>query len=214
VISEFRAIEHFSEIRVYDKIDLNVIQGPEFKIEINAGENLLRNIKTTVENHVLSIRNKNKCNFVRGYKKKITVNVTMPKIIRVFNEGVGTVRIPNLNQDSVFIRAENSGDIYLDGFFKKVTTSSHGNGDIYLSGACDSLYSYLFGTNFLKAHDFKINNFVFIETISIGDANIKAPENGTLECNIWRSGNIYYTGNPSVIRDFSDGSAKGRLIKN
>lgn len=211
--SEYRSTAFFNEIKVYDKIDLNVYQGQEFNVEVQAGENLFRNIKTTVDGNILTIKNLNKCNFVRGYKKRITVTVTLPHLNKVNNEGVGTVKIRNLIQDSVFIRAENSGDIHVDGVFKKVITSSHGNGDIYLSGSCDSLYSYLFGTNFLKAQDFHVNKYIFIETISIGDATIRAPDNGKLECNIWRSGNVYYTGNPSVIRNLSDGSGKGRLIQ-
>lgn len=213
VITENRYTDEFRVIKVYDKIDLNVLQGTELKIEVNAGKNILSNIQTRVKNGELIIRNLNKCNFVRGYKKKITVTITLPSIKRVNNEGVGTVIIGPFTQDSIAVRAENSGDIHLTGAFKFLHTSSHGNGDIYLNGSSDTLYAYQFGTNFLRAENFTIGKFVFIETISIGDARVNAPANGTLECNIWRSGNIYYRGNPAFINNYSDGSGKGKLIK-
>lgn len=211
---ELRNVGAFEIVKVYDKIDLNIVQGAEYKVEVNAGGNLLTNIQTTVKDGILTIKNNNRCNFVRGYKKRITVNLTLPKIKKVDNEGVGTLRIlDNFTQDTILVRAENSGDIHVNGTFKLLQTSSHGNGDIYLTGQCDRLFVYMFGTNFLNAQELLINNFIFIETISIGDARIKAPLNGILECNIWRSGNIYYTGNPASVINYSDGSGKGRLIK-
>lgn len=211
---EIRNVGVYEIVKVYDKIDLNIVQGSEFKLEVNAGGNLLSNIQTTVKDGILTIKNNNRCNFVRGYKKRITVTLTVPKIKKVDNEGVGTLRISeNFTQDTIFVRAENSGDVYINGTFKLLQTSSHGNGDIYLTGQCDRLYAYMYGTNFLNAQDLIINSLVFVETISIGDARIRAPLNGNLDCNIWRSGNIYYTGEPTFITNFSDGSGSGRLIK-
>lgn len=212
LVTQTRTVDSFTVIKVYDKIDLNVFQGNELKVEVNAGEHLLSNIRTRVENGVLTIKNSNKCNFVRGYKKRITVNVTVPYVRKIDNEGVGTLKFSG-NQDSLFVRAENSGDIYVSGNFKRLQTSSHGNGDIYLEGNTDTLYVYMFGTNFLRGQGLRTNNYVFVETLSIGDCHINASNLGRLECNIWRSGNIYYTGTPGVINDFSDGTAKGRLIR-
>jgi hypothetical protein len=210
--TQIRVVEAFDVIKVYDKIDLNVRQGSDLKVEVNAGEHLLSNIETRVENGALIIKNNNKCNFVRGYKKKITVNITVPAVSKIDNEGVGTLTFSG-NLDSLFVRAENSGDIQVSGSFKRLQTSSHGNGDIYLNGVADKLYVYMFGTNFLRGENLKVNNYIFIETISIGDCHVNAPYNGTLDYNIWRSGNIYYMGNPAVINNFSDGTAKGKLIR-
>jgi hypothetical protein len=204
----------FSEIVVSDKIDLTVNQGSEFKVEVTAGENIIDNISVEKRKSVLEINNNNKCNFVRGYKRRVLVTVTVPFIRKVINNGVGTVRFGNdFVQDTLFVRAENSGDVHVHGKFVKLQTSSHGNGDIYLNGSCDTLYVYMFGTNFLKAENLKINHYTFVETISIGDCSINAPSGGILDCNLWRSGNIYYSGDPAVINNFSDGSAKGKLIK-
>ncbi|MBA3664342.1 MAG: DUF2807 domain-containing protein [Bacteroidetes bacterium] len=214
IVTQVRNTGAFEEIKVYDKIDMNIIQGAEFKVEVSAGEHLLSNIHTIVTDGILRIKNNNKCNFVRGYKKRITVNITVPRIEKVDNEGVGTIRfIGDYVQDTIFIRAENSGDIYVRGTYNQIQTSSHGNGDIYLEGSADRMYVYMFGTNYLRAGNFTVNNYLFVETLSIGDCHVKAPANGLFQCNIWRSGNVYYSGTPAQINDFSDGTAKGKLIK-
>lgn len=213
-VTETRDLGPFSYIKLYDNIDLNIIKGTEYKVDVVAGKHIIKNIKTTVTGDVLSIDNNNKCNFVRGYKRKVTINVTLPYIIKVESNGVGTIRFDQYyQQDTIQLRAENSGDIYLNGTFNEIKASSHGNGDIYLNGTCDRLYGYMNGTNMLQAENLIINSYVFLETLSIADCFISAPVNGPLECNIWRSGNIYYKGNPSVINNFSNGEAKGQLIK-
>jgi hypothetical protein len=209
-----RNLDAFKTVIVNDKIDLNIIRGTSYKVEVTAGKNIIGNISTITSDHVLEISNNNKCNFVRGYKKRVVVTITVPVIRKIVNNGVGTVKCTNdLIQDSIFVRAENSGDIHVSGQFKLLQTSSHGNGDIYLNGVCDKLYVYMFGTNFLKGENLKVNNYTFIETISLGDCTIKAPQGGILDYNLWRSGNIYYSGDPAIINDLSDGSGKGKLIK-
>jgi hypothetical protein len=72
----------------------------------------------------------------------------------------------------------------------------------------------MFGTNFLYGNNLTITNYTFMENISLGSIYINAPNNGTLECNIRSEGNIYYTGNPATITNYSNGKAKGTLIKN
>ncbi len=212
-VIETRSVEKFDVIKVFNKIDLNIIKGPEFKVEVTAGKHVIKNIKTIVADSALNIKDENKCNFVRGYKRQVTVNVTLPYLVRVESRGVGTVRFAEgYVQDTVFIRAENSGDIYVNGNFNQIRTSSHGNGDIYLNGACNSLYVYMYGTNVLKGENLTINNYVFVETVSIGDCFVAAPTGGTLDCNIWRNGNVFYKGNPSSANRFA-GDGKGKLIK-
>lgn len=213
-VTEKRNMPPFNVIKLYNKIDIYINQGPDYTIEVRTGKNIIKNIKTTVSDGVLTIDNSNKCNFVRGYKEKISINITLPYLTRSENRGVGTIRFSNtFTQDTLQVMAENSGDTYVYGTFNEIRTSSHNNGDIYLNGTCKRLFGYVFGTNVLNADSLKITNYVFVESISIGDCFINAPNGGILEYNIWRSGNIYYTGNPAQITNYSDGTGKGRLIK-
>jgi hypothetical protein len=213
-ISEMRDVGSFDEILLNYQIDLNISKGSEYKVEVIAGKNIIKNITTRVKDGVLSIDNINRCNFVRGYKRTITVNITLPYIKLVKNIGVGTLTFDeNFNQDTLVVRAESSGDIVVNGTYNEVRSSSHGNGDVYLNGTCNSLYVYTNGTNYLRANNLLVKDYIFIETLSLGDCYVNASACNKFDYNIWKSGNIYYKGNPAVINNVGLGTASGKAIK-
>lgn len=212
-VTEVRDLGRFDTIRLFENINLNIVIGSEYKVEVVAGKHVIKNITTELKNRVLTIDNNNKCNFVRGYKRHVTINITVPRITKVENRGVGTVDFYG-SQDTLLLLAESSGDIHATGIYNEIRTSSHGNGDIYLNGSTNTLYVYTNGVNFLKGENLAITNYVFVETLSIGDCTIDASHAKRLDYHIWESGNIYYTGNDSlVITNVSDGHEKGRLIQ-
>jgi hypothetical protein len=203
----------FNNLVVYDKFDVTIRRGAEYKLEIKAGRNMLKHIVTRNEGGILYIQNRSTCNFVRGYKRVLEVVVTCPYLRRAENSSVGTMRFEEgYEQDTIVLRAESSGDIHLNGNFNQVRTSSHGNGDVYLNGTSSSLFVYTYGTNFVHAENFLVSDFAFVDTYSIGDCYINGTRLRSLEFNIWKSGNIYYTGNPAQVREYTDGSAPGEAI--
>ncbi len=213
-VSEFRKTESFSTVKINNKIDVTIFNGPDYKVEVVAGAHVIKNISTRVTGGELNLENNNTCNFVRGYKKTVQVNITAPYVKLVFNDGVGTVRFSDdFVQDTLLVKAGNSGDIHINGHFNEIRTSSHGNGDIYIKGATNTLFVYTKGTNFLNAQNLSVYDYAFIETLSIGDCYLNAENLQKFEYNIWKSGNIYYTGNPAEIKDFSDHKGKGQAIK-
>lgn len=203
----------FSVIEVDNKMDLYIRQGTEYKVEVTAGKNLIKNILTSVTDGTLRVDNNNTCNFVRGYKKNITLNITLPYLKFVKNNAVGTVNILDFNQDTLVVRTESSGDIHITGNFNEVRTSSHGNGDMYVQGTANRFYVYTNGTNFVYASDLVVKDFAFVQTVSLGDCFVNGSQLQDFSYNIGSSGNVYYSGNPPSITDVSEVKAKGRLIK-
>lgn len=203
----------FNEVEIADKMEVEITYGKEHQIQISAGDHLLSNISTEVNNGVLKIDNRNTCNFVRGYKRMIHVTITMPYLKRVVHKGVGPIVIKDLQQDSIFLRAENSGDIHLTGNFKEIKTSSHGNGDLYLDGSTNSLMIYSFGTNYARAENMLVASYIYIETYSIGDAHLKLSGNAQLDYKISGKGNVYYSGEPVLIRRLNPEDTGGSLVK-
>jgi len=141
------------------------------------------------------------------------VHITTPYLKRIFHNGVGPVTFENFTLDTVNVKAENSGDTYLNGTFDVINTSSHGNGDMYLSGWTRNLNVYSKGTNYTHAENLTVRDYIFISTSSLGDTYLNANGLGLLDYYVWSDGNIYYTGKPASIRELSDGSAKGQVIK-
>ena len=192
-------------------LEVVINNGPEYKAEIFGGENMLDEIQTSVSDGTLTIDNKNKCNFVRGYKHKIRLIVTCPDFKYVVTNSIGNIyTTDHFHQDTLYVRSED-GDIKISGTYNQLRTSSHGNGNIYFDGTATNMYVYMNGTNYLYADNATILNYVFIENISLANAYINAPTTGTLEYHIWKTGNIYYKGTPGTLIGKTEG--KGTVIK-
>jgi hypothetical protein len=213
-ISQLRELAKFKKVETYNKITLTVIQGNEQKVEVIAGEHIISNIKTIVKDNVLLIEDVNACNFLRGYKHTLKVNITVPRIEKISNFGVGPITMKEgFVQDTIYIHAENSGDIFVKGTFKTIESTSHGNGDIYLQGSCDKLAVYMNGINFLNAFELSVKGYLFIANLSLGNANLNTEGTSLVQYVISNSGNVRYKGNPGTINGRIDETAKGRLIK-
>lgn len=213
-VTEIRDLDPFTKIELNDKIELTVSYGPAFKVEVIAGKHIIKNISTKVEDGVLKIENRNTCNFVRGYKRENRVNVTMPYLRSLLNNSVAKVEIMDgFEQDSIKVRAESSGDIHLNGKFFYVLSHSNGNGDMYLKGNCEKLFVYAQGTNFIKAEDLIVNDYLFVEAVTQGDCYVNATQLKTLEYVLYSTGNIYYKGSPASINGTLDKGSTGKLIR-
>lgn len=215
-ISVLRETGSFRKIEVNDKINVTIYKGPEFKVEVIAGENIIQNISTKVTNGTLKIDNNNKCNFVRGYKHEIYVNVTVPYIELVSNISVAPLKFAeDFSQDTLVLRIENSGDTYVNGTFNQIRTSTHGNGDFYFTGKTNSLFVYTNGTNYIRAQNLLVKDYIFIETLTIGDCYINGANLKKFEYNIKSDGNIYYTHKPDEIKNVGTGGEnyKGRAVQ-
>lgn len=212
-VSEIRNPGSFSKVEVNEKMEVTVFKGTEFKVEVIAGKNIIKNIKTRLVNDTLKIENKNTCNFVRGYKKKVRVNVTLPYLHGILHNGVAALVIDgSFNQDSIRVDAESSGDVFLNGNYEFINSHSNGNGDVTIQGTCKSLNVYLNGTNFFNAENLKVSDKIYIVTQSLGDSHINALDLKKMEYVIYNNGNIYYKGKPLSLSGVLDSKAKGKLI--
>jgi hypothetical protein len=210
--TRIRELSGFKKVIVEDKIDVHILQGPFYEVKVEAGKNLHINIKTQIRDSGLFISNHNRCNFLRSPKKRIKVYITMPRLNYIENNGVGTVYFDNqMKTDTIRTNQTNSGDIFLNAKVGGIRTSTHGNGDLHIQGHTVECFNYTNGTNYLYLEGLTIQNYIFIETYSIGHCYINAPLNGPIGANIWSRGNIYYKGNPTSI-DFEQHD-KGTVIK-
>jgi hypothetical protein len=212
--SDLRYFTPFKAILVNDNIEIHLFQGNEYKAEVIGPKNLLPKIITSINDTTLVIKNTNKCNFVRGYKRKIQVWITLPKINYCENNSVSTFEIdPNFVQDTLRVRCASSGDLILNGKYKSLFISNHGNGNVILDGECKELLIYTSGLNFIYAQKMVVKEYVYVASLSLGDVYINGGILIQLDCHIHNAGNIYYTGNPVVFNKTSENFGKGKIIK-
>ena len=77
-------LDPFTTIVVEERVQLILKQGPQQKVVIGTGENLLNDINISVQDGELNVFNDNGCNLVRDYN--ITqVYVTSPNITQIRN---------------------------------------------------------------------------------------------------------------------------------
>ena len=196
----YHDVADFNCIYLKDKMDLYLTQGPNFEVRVEAGANLQNLIKAELDGETLKVVNNNRCNWVRGYKHKISVYITAPYFKYIRHGGLGVIEsVGTIVQDEISLRAENSGDFKLDVNMNRVVCSAHGNGDTYLTGTAKRLESDYTGTNYLYANGLEIKDYVYLHSVTIGHTYINAPENGIMDIVIDRSGNVYYKGNPATI---------------
>ncbi len=204
-------LTYFNQIDIHDNINVNLSIGAQEQVIIEGGQNLIKNISATVSNNVLTLKNENNCDWLRSYKKSsITVNITMPEVTNIDNEGVGniqgadTITTPDFN-----IQVLSSGNVGLAVHSNSILAFQFGSGVLTLTGECSSFEENFYGgTGFLYS-DSLITGYTYISSSSTGNCYVNT--NGQLDVIINQIGNVYYSGNPHPIHLKSNGS--GQLIK-
>ncbi len=145
----------FGRILVNRDVELVIIDGPEQKVEVETGENLLNDIDVSVVGDQLQLTNNNSCNYLRDYG--ITkIYVTTPSLEEVRNSSQfevssqGTLTFDNLVLTSEDFNVEDSfnlGDFRLDLNSNSVEIISNGLSTYYLSGNVGNLTVGFFAGN-------------------------------------------------------------------
>ena len=209
MVKEHRAVGNFDTIVVEGNLNVYIHQAMESAIAIEAGENLIPLIETSILNRTLRVRNNNTCNFVRGYEQPINVIIFVPDPKYVRLNGTGNIYSGNtITTDTIKIDNRGMGDINLDLNVKTAYIHIHGGGDINLKGKAIYTEIYGKGTCHIRCGEL-ITDFSYIFSATTGNMYIHT--NKDLGAEITHYGNIYYTGNPNI--NYEKISAQGRLIK-
>lgn len=156
IVQEQREVANFTKILAWQRTQVFIEQGPEHKVIIESGENLMDDVVLTVEEGRLNIYNNNACNLVRDYQ--ITkIFVTAPNITEIRSStgyeirSIGTLRYPQLTLLSEDQNNEDfyhtNGDFYLDLAVENLSITANGLSRFYLSGSATFANFGLFGSD-------------------------------------------------------------------
>ena len=209
VIRTSRDITGYNEIEMAFDATVYYTQGDYYSLEIEAQENLIGYIETTVKGNDLVIREKNGINF--GKHDPIRIYITAPGIISLdisgsgainVNQtwagndlstsisGSGTINIPNLQCNRITSDISGSGNIEMNGGscnYEDFTISGSGNIDMWMV-ECDTTFAGISGSGDIYANIRKL-----------------------LDATIAGSGNIYYYGTPAINTQISGSGNIQRL---
>lgn len=212
IVKEERQLGQFQTIVLKDNMNLILQKSNTNSLVVEAGSNLMGKIVTEVENDsVLTIRNDNRCNWVRSFDEPLNVYVNFQQLDILEYRSIGNVtNVDTLRVDSLCIDVrEGAGKIKLLIKSPLVYCNLHyGTADIVLSGKAD--LAYVFGDGFgrIDNRDFTVNQ-VYVTNKSSNDMFLNA--NLRLGATIENIGNIYYRGNPPEIE--LQQLSSGQLIK-
>ncbi|KUO69535.1 MAG: hypothetical protein APF83_14410 [Lutibacter sp. BRH_c52] len=206
IITENRSISKYDKISIAGSFDVKLIKGVEGDISIIADENLMEYIETDVENGHLKIQPK------RGYQLKTTktILITVPfeMVDAISLAGSGNVSSTDvLNAADLNLSLAGSGGLDLPVSNKNLRSHIAGSGNIKLSGNTDELYCDIAGSGNLEGDALRATAS-HINIAGSGNVNIQAVSE--IHANIVGSGDVIYTGNPTIEKLKSVGSGSIR----
>ncbi len=212
---EHRTLQPYEHISLEDNINLILTQGDEFTAMVRAGENLIGSIITEVNDHVLTVKNDNKCNWVRDFDKDIDVYLTVSNLCSITYRSSGMILSTNtILSDSLNIAVwDGTGTIDLDIQTRVSVLSIHyGSVDYHIRGHSNVCYIYAGSYGPFFCEDLE-TTFLFMNNCGSNDCYVYCI--GELEVQIQYTGSIYYTGKqyaPLPYLAKSEITGSGKLI--
>jgi hypothetical protein len=181
-----------------------------FGVIITSPGNLIPDIETEVNNGKLTIHNRNTCNFVRSFKKKITIRICSPNFEDIQNFSTGDIRTVNVIQTSRFVmeNRQAAGNHLLEVDADTVIINVHtGVCDVVLQGKAQAVALFNQGLGTLDGRAMNAA-MAFVNNSSINNVYVNSTE--YLFSIIKSSGSVYYSGGPNQID--SEIQGQGQLI--
>ncbi|MBQ0768156.1 MAG: DUF2807 domain-containing protein [Bizionia sp.] len=204
IIEQSFAVEDFSAITVFARIEMIIKEAPEYTVTVQTGEYLMGDIEVVVENERLLLRNNNACNLTRDYGlTKITV--TAPNLTEIRSSTGLPVRSEGvLNYDSLKLVSEDYREEYhTDGIFELEVNASelfftmNGLSSSFISGTTTNLDIYY------AAGDSRFEGrHLIAENVTIyhrGTNDITVNPQQSLTANLVSTGDVISTNTPPAL---------------
>lgn len=192
VIAEDRAIKAYSELDVNISADVLVIPGDEYYLRIEAQENLLPVIKTSVSGKTLKIDSK-RC--VQS-DDPIQIELTVPMLSSININGSGSVKTSEMMKtEDLDIGVNGSGTFSGDIYANSVEASINGSGNILMNGTAKTLDVEINGSGDFRGLGLKSFE---TEVVVRGSGNVDVNVLNMLDVEVLGSGDVRYVGNPEI----------------
>lgn len=203
-------LESFDKLFLHAHIEYELVQDSTDKLVIIGGENMVKHIEWDInDTKTLSIRNKNKCNFLRNERKVIKVEIHYTNVFNIHFEGTEAMTSRGKLKTDYFVLfiRDGAGPVSLDLDCISVSADiSNGWGDYTLKGTVQYARIGARSNGYCDTRDLIVSDSIYIAQESSGKVKVNCgnlPLYGYLK----KRGNIEYIGQPSAIHivDTGDG---------
>jgi hypothetical protein len=201
----------FNQLKLTERLQFNLVQDSVEKVILKGGKNLLNFVELENVNGTLIVRNKNKCNFLRSYKKKIMVEIHFKELINIEYEGTedltneGTLQFDWLT----FLIRDGSGSVKLNFNAQALNAQiSHGYGDFTFTGKVNQANLSIRSNGFCDTYGLQVMDSITVISNTQGMVMVNA-DGAKLKAQIDTDGSsIYYKGTPLsvVFNQYGNGS--------
>jgi hypothetical protein len=159
----------FTKIKVYRGIEVVITDGPEYKVQIEAGANFIDNVEVQQNGNQLIFKDEVSCNWVRAYGTT-RILVTTPTLEEIYSKternisSNGVLTYPNLTVTSFDKDADGeagagTGDFTLALTNDLITINNNNVSRFYLSGQTNTAkFNFYFGDGRIEAQNLVAQN--------------------------------------------------------
>lgn len=204
--TEFRLVSGFTEVGVTSGIDVDVRQGAEFEVEVEADDT--DDVITEVVGDTLRIYKDNSWHwysfgllsfFIDDAPMKVTV--TLPELTRIRTSGGSDVRgHGRFSGDNIELRSSGGSNITLDLQYDSIDARSSGGSTMHLSGSANRGMLTSSGGSRQSNDDLAIKD---AELRSSGGSTLNVGVVEELQARASGGSNIRYEGDP-MVRDIDE----------
>lgn len=190
--TETRTVTGFTKISLEGGMDVFVTQGANESVRIEADDNLLKLITTSLSAGELELSTSESIDPVTPVKVYITAKSLDG--LSIAGSGKIVTETPFTTKDFDASIA-GSGDIQANVIAEQIDASIAGSGNVILKGSTNAASVSVAGSGDVKGFDL-VAKSVSVDIAGSGDCEITASEQ--LTGNIMGSGSIYYKGDPKL----------------
>ena len=205
VIEEGREVSGFDRVALDGMGEVILEQGETHSLVVEADDNLMQYIKSTVRGDQLTINIKSKRPIIPT--KGLKFYVTVPNLEAVSVDGAGSVNISSLEAETLELDINGSGNISVDELeATALVIGVDGVGDIDVAGEVNSLEVDINGSGSFNGKHLE-SDVANVDIDGVGNAKIHA--NDSLDANVDGVGQVVYYGNPTVSQNVN---GLGRVV--
>lgn len=206
ILTENRAVENFTGISVSNSIDVEVKMGSAVTVQVEADDNIIKHIVTTVSGGILKIRIENLHSFNNTHTK---VYITTPVLKSVEASSSADVKVMDVIKDDgkVTFKSSSSADIEAEVDAPEIAADANSSASITLSGRTKYYKAEVSSSAEIKSGTLLSEN-TDVEANSSGSAAVYASI--TLNAKASSSGSIDYHGGATVKKSVSSSGTVGK----
>lgn len=206
-----RNVDQFNGVNLGMPANIYLTQGNTSSVVIEASDETLEHIETTVKNGVLTIKQDDDWKWWKNWNSRnVKIYITNPTFETVSVSGSGNVQGENtLQSKSMYIGISGSGKVNLDIKTIDLDSKISGSGNMDLGGTARNINLQISGSGNLDAENLASEN---CQVRISGSGNCRVQVDNSLESRVSGSGNVYYKGNPEKLSNHSSGSGSIKKI--